>query len=87
MHLPNQRLRKPDKIFHGAHSQTSYARVQWGNTLDKRGAAEPQRERGRERTGVKSGDQGEHRVTVKKPTRIYPCCRKLADRHNAQDMS
>ena len=45
MHLPNQRLRKPDKLSQGAHSQTSYPRVQWGNTQDKRGAAEPQGER------------------------------------------
>ena len=42
MHLPNQRLGKPDKLSQGAHSQTSYPRVQWGNTLDKRGTAEPQ---------------------------------------------
>ena len=33
----NQRLGKPDKLSQGAHKQTSYARVQWENTLDKRG--------------------------------------------------
>ena len=44
MHLPNQRLGKPDKLSQGAHSQASYPRVQWGNTLDKRGTAEPLRE-------------------------------------------
>ena len=36
MHLPNQRLRKPDKLSQGAHSQTSYHKVQWENTLDKK---------------------------------------------------
>ena len=36
MHLANQRSGKPDKLSQGAHKQTSYPRVQWGNTLDKR---------------------------------------------------
>ena len=36
MHPANQRLRKQDKISQGAHNQTSYPRVQWGNTLNKR---------------------------------------------------
>ena len=37
MHLANQRLGKPDKLSQGAHSQTSYPKIQWENTLDKRG--------------------------------------------------
>ena len=37
MHPANQSLRKPDKLFQGVHNQTSYPRVQWGNTLNKRG--------------------------------------------------
>ena len=40
MHPPNQRLRKPDKLSQGAHSQTSYPKVQWENTLDKRAREE-----------------------------------------------
>ena len=36
MHLPNWRPRKPDRLSQGAHSQTSYPRVQRENTLDKR---------------------------------------------------
>ena len=44
MHLANQRPGKPDKLCQGAHNQTSYPRIQWENTLDKRGATEPQRE-------------------------------------------
>ena len=42
MHPANQRLRKPDKLSQGLHNQTSYPRVQWENTLDKREATEPQ---------------------------------------------
>ena len=82
MHPPNQRLGKPDKLSQGANSHTSYPKVQWGNTLDKRGLQNPSREK---RSQVRR--LWEHRVTVKKHTRIYPCCRKLADRHKAQDMS
>ena len=37
MHPANQRLRKPDKLSQGVDNQTSYPRVQWGNTLNKRG--------------------------------------------------
>ena len=44
MHPANQRLRKPDKLSQGAHNQTSHHRVQWGNTLDKREATEPEGE-------------------------------------------
>ena len=36
MHPANQRLRKPDKLSQGVHNQTSYPRVQWGNTLNKK---------------------------------------------------
>ena len=54
MHLPNQRLGKPDKLSQGAHSQTSYPKVQWENTLDKRELQNPsqraeQRAEGRDR--------------------------------------
>ena len=54
MHLPNQSLRKPDKLSQGAHSQTSYPKVQWENTLHKRGlqkGTQKERERERERGG------------------------------------
>ena len=37
MHPANQMLRKPDKLSQGAHNQTSYPRIQWENTLDKKG--------------------------------------------------
>ena len=40
-----------------------------------------------EEAAIRSCHKEGHRVTVKKHTRIYPCCRKLADRHKAQDMS
>ena len=42
MHPANQRLGKPGKLSQGLHNQTSYPRVQWENTLDKREATEPQ---------------------------------------------
>ena len=46
MQPAKQRLRKPDKLSQGVHKQTSYPRVQWENTLDKREATEPpERER------------------------------------------
>ena len=41
MYPPNQRLRKPDKLSQGTQSQTSYPRVQWENTLDKRELQNP----------------------------------------------
>ena len=41
MHPPNQRLGKPDKLSQGAHSQTSYPRVQQKTPWIK-GAAGPQ---------------------------------------------
>ena len=60
MHLANQRPRKLDKLSQGAHNQTSYPRVQWENTIDKRGTTEPQ---GEERGGKKnSNNRGEHKV-------------------------
>ena len=51
MHPANQRLGKSDKLSQGVHNQTSYPRVQWQNTLDKRGLQNPrgkQEERRRE---------------------------------------
>ena len=42
MHLANQRPGKPDNLSQGAHNQTSYPRIQWKNTLDKKGTTEPQ---------------------------------------------
>ena len=36
MHLANQRTGKPDKLSQDAHSQTTYPRIQWENTLDKK---------------------------------------------------
>ena len=41
MHPANQRPGKPDKLFQGAHKQTSYPRVQWGHTPGKREATDP----------------------------------------------
>ena len=87
-------IRSERASYPRVQSQTSYPKVQWENTLDKRGLQNPveraaenidSRDRERKGRGVKSGDHGEHRVTVKKHTRIYPCCRRLADRHKAQD--
>ena len=50
MHPVNQRLGKPDKLSQGAHKQTSYPRVQWENTLHKRGSYRiPGEKEGRER--------------------------------------
>ena len=49
MHPANQRLRKPDKLSQDTHKQTSYPRVQWENTLDKREATEPQGKQTREK--------------------------------------
>ena len=44
MHPANQRPGKPDKLSQSAHNQTSYPNIQWENTLDKRGATEPQKQ-------------------------------------------
>ena len=44
MHPANQKPGKPDKLSQGVHMQTSYPRVQWGNTLDKRKATDPREE-------------------------------------------
>ena len=46
MHPANQRPRKPDKLSQGAHNQTSYPKIQWENTLDKRGVQNPRERRG-----------------------------------------
>ena len=58
MHPANQRPGKPDKITQGAHNQISYPRIQWENTLDKRGATEPQKEECRERNGSLEPESG-----------------------------
>ena len=55
MHPTNQRLRRPDKLSQGAHSETSYPKVQWENTLDKRGHRE------RERAGEREQKREERR--------------------------
>ena len=70
MHLLNQRLGKPDKLSQGAQSQTSYPKIQWENTLDKRGLQNPSkegrmkkkekgRERKRERERERERERGE----------------------------
>ena len=41
MHPTSQRPGKPDKLSQGVHKQTSYPRVQWGNTQDKRETTDP----------------------------------------------
>ena len=41
MHLANQSSGKLDKLSQDAHKQTSYPRVQWGDTLDKREDTDP----------------------------------------------
>ena len=66
MHPANQRLRKPDKLSQGVHNQTSYPRVQWENTLDKRGTTEPPRRRRLPRKPKRkspvNNNRGEHKV-------------------------
>ena len=73
MHLANQRPRKPDKLSQGAHNQTSYPKIQWQNTLDKRGAAEPQgkpaipREAGewkQQQRGMQGQEQEQEHITT-----------------------
>ena len=81
MHPANQRPRKPDKLSQGAHSQTSYPRIQWENTLDKRGATESLEARSlRVRTATTEGN-----TRSRAGTRAYdyPCCRKLGTRNKA----
>ena len=56
MHPANQKPGKPDKLSQGAHKQTSYPRVQWGNTLDKKECHRPQ---GNESQGVDETEQAE----------------------------
>ena len=60
MHLANQRLRKPDKLSQGAHSQTSYPKVQWKNTLDKKELQNPSR--GEKKKDGESKKQGGMRI-------------------------
>ena len=61
MHLANQRPRKADKLSQGVHKQTSYPRVQWGNTLDKREATDL-RSNEEMKTTRTDGDRGECKV-------------------------
>ena len=77
MHPANQKPRKPDKLSQGAHGQTSYPKIQWENTLDKRGTTESQ-ERGKQAT-----IEGNVRSRAGKRAYDYPCCRKLGTRHKA----
>ena len=51
MHPANQKLRKLDKLSQGAHKQTSYPRVQWEITLDKRGGYRTPETQEREKAG------------------------------------
>ena len=87
MHPPNQRLGKPDKLSHSAHSQTSYPKGQLEIPWIKGDCKDYERGGRQETEKEQPGDFGEHTVTVKKHIRIYPCFRKLADRHKAQDTS
>ena len=71
MHPANQRLGKPDKLSQGAHKQTSYPRVQWRNTLDKRGSYRTPDGSKRERRGSnKAESKREGNVRVKEQSRI-----------------
>ena len=67
MHPANQRSGKPDKLSQGVHKQTSYPRVQWGNTLYKRETTDPRVITRRRDTGTKgnirSRNKQEHRTT------------------------
>ena len=70
MHPANQRPRKPDKLSQGAHNQTSYPRIQWENTLDKRGLQNPSNEPGGEQSQEKpesgsNNNRGECKVKSK----------------------
>ena len=80
MHLPNQRLRKPDKLSQGTHSQTSYPKVQWENTLDKRAREEREAVEKEETREQREGSRGEHRVIEQEQEHMeYPHCRKLGE--------
>ena len=63
MHLANQRPGKPDKLSQGAHNKTSYPKIQWEDTLGKRGTTESQGNDNtcRERE-AESKSRGEHKV-------------------------
>ena len=93
MHPANQRLREPDKLSKGAHSQTSYPTVQWGNTWIKRGTVEPQKKwRNRERQRqtetnkqeAESKSRGEHK-SHRAGARAYkiPMLQEARNRHKA----
>ena len=69
MHPTNQRPRKPDKLSQGTHNQTSYPRIQWENTLDKKGelqnprrASESREEWVKKRNPDRLEVIGEHKV-------------------------
>ena len=62
MYPANQRLRNPDKLSQGVQNQTSYPRVQWENTLDKKEATETQREACEAWNAERLEVIGEHRV-------------------------
>ena len=58
MQLANQRPGKPDKLSLCAYSQTSYSKIQWENSLDKKGTTEPQvRQREKQRKILKKQEQ------------------------------
>ena len=61
IHPANQRPRKPDKLSQGAHNQTSYPKIKWENTLEKRGTTEPQGQQKEEQhtERIPSNDRGE----------------------------
>ena len=65
MHLTNQRPGKPDMLSQGAYTQTIYPRVQWENTLDKRGDHRTPKQAeilGAEREESRSNNRGECKV-------------------------
>ena len=41
VHLPNQRLEKPDRLSHDAHNQEKLSQGAMQNTLDKRDCKDP----------------------------------------------
>ena len=67
MHPANQRPRKPDKLSQGAHNQTSYPKIQWENTLDKRGITETQEKRRgqqQQQMGMQGQEQEQEHMTT-----------------------
>ena len=83
MHPAIQRPGKPDKLSEGEHNQTSYPRIQWENTLDKRGATEPQEQMSLEESNPERSLSVEATTTegntgsrARARMYDYPCCRK-----------